>query len=81
MSGFSLIKEKTTSKDITQRCAEIGCPSLVPLHQKERLIESNTFSLFTVTKNPSVSKKLVISKTSNISLPLSLINLLSTYAT
>ena len=31
MSGFSLIKEKTTSKAIIKRSAEIGSPCLVPL--------------------------------------------------
>ena len=31
MSGFALIKEKTTSKAITKRCAEIGSPCLVSL--------------------------------------------------
>ena len=31
MSGFALIKEKTTSKAIIKRYAEIGSPFLVPL--------------------------------------------------
>ena len=31
MSGFALIKEKTTSKAIIKRYAEIGSPRLVPL--------------------------------------------------
>ena len=31
MSGFALIKEKTTSKTRIKRYAEIRCPCLVPL--------------------------------------------------
>ena len=49
--------------------------------KKEWLIESKAFSISTVINIPSISKELVISRTSNISLPLPLINLLLTYAT
>ena len=31
MSGFALIKEKTTSKAIIKRYAKIGSPCLIPL--------------------------------------------------
>ena len=110
MSGFALIKEKTTSKAKIKRYVEIGSPCLVPysnlkygivlpplitqdlglfikiciyfrkslpnpnffkIHiKKERLIESNVFSISTVINIPSISKELVISRTSDISLPL-----------
>ena len=120
MSGFALIKEKTTSKARIKIYTELGSNCLVPLSnlkygvvlaplitldseflikicihflkllpkpnffnthiKKEWLMESKAFSISTVINNPSVSKKLVILRTSDISLPLSLINLLLTYA-
>ena len=49
--------------------------------KKEWLIESNAFSISTVINIPSISKELVISRTSDVSVPLSLIDLLLTYAT
>ena len=49
--------------------------------KKQWLIESKAFSVSTVINNLSMLKILVISRTSDISLPLSLLNLLLTYAT
>ena len=49
--------------------------------KKEWLMESKAFSISTIINNPSISKELVILRTSDISLPLSPINLLLTYAT
>ena len=121
MSALAMIKEKTASKAILKRYAEIGShclghlsnlkysvvlPSLIThdsgfflkicihfqnslanpkvfdMHtKKEWLIESKALSTSTVINNPSVSKELVISRTSDFSLLLSLINILLTYAT